>query len=205
MGPLHRLLVAVLLGAAYGAVTSLLNDLSSEYGDLGSTLAGTSGQSLLKVLSTMAGAGWAWAALAVAVGWYTGTRRWGAAAGGLALAVAATAYYSLDNLLRSEPILNTDIWIWAAAGLLLGPPLGAVGATIGRPAISGLLAGLTVPVGAAVQMAVLPQGLSGPQVDSEAIWARWIVWVAAAAAALLIVVRHRRVDAAAPPADRTAA
>ncbi len=41
--------------------------------------------------------------------------------------------------------------------------------------------------------------------DSEAIWARWIVWVAAAAAAVLILVRHRLVDAAAPPAYRTAA
>ena len=65
------------MGLGYGGATSALNDLSSAYGHWGSALAGTNVQSVLRVISTMAGAGWAWAAMAVAVGWYLGTLRWG--------------------------------------------------------------------------------------------------------------------------------
>jgi hypothetical protein len=198
----RRLLAATLMGAGYGATASALNDLSSAYGDLGGALAGTPVQSMLRVLSTMTGAGWAWAALAVGVGWYLGTRRWGAAAGALALTAATTTYYALDNLLRAEPILGSDIWIWCAAGLLLGPPLGAVGACARRPGLLGLLAALTVPVGAAVQMVVLPQGVDSVQVAAEVVWARWIVWLISAVASTWIITRYRRAKPAPQAVDR---
>ncbi|SNS92435.1 hypothetical protein [Actinacidiphila glaucinigra] len=40
--------------------------------------------------------------------------------------------------------------------LIFGPFLGMTGAAVRRPGLLGLLAALTVPVGAAVQMVVLP-------------------------------------------------
>ena len=95
----RRLLVATLAGAGYGGLTSALNDLSSAYGELGGALAGTLLPTVLRVVSTMTGAGWAWAALAVAVGWCLASRRWGAAAAALALTAATAAYYALDALL----------------------------------------------------------------------------------------------------------
>lgn len=197
-----QLLAATLTGAGYGATASALNDLSSAYGDLGGALAGTAVQSALRVLSTMTGAGWAWAALTVAVGWYLRTWRRGVAAAASALTAATTTYYALDNVLRAEPMLGSDIWIWCAAGLLLGPPLGAVGACARRPGLLGLLAALTVPVGAAVQMVVLPQGLSSVQVATEAVWARWIVWLISALASVWIILGYRRAKPTPQAVDR---
>jgi hypothetical protein len=189
----NRLLIATGAGASYGATASALNDLSSAYGWLGGALAGTQLQSVFRVLSTLMGAGWAWAAFAVAVGWYVRTRRWGAAAGAFALPAATTAYYALDSFLRAVPIWGSDIFWWTAVGLLVGPPLGMVGAYIRRPGVPGLLAALAVPVGAAAQMMVLPQGLGGPHVASEAVWARWLVGVTAVLVSAWVVVRRRSV------------
>ncbi|MER5989284.1 hypothetical protein [Streptomyces sp. NPDC001787] len=45
---------------------------------------------------------------------------------------------------------------WLLVGLPFGLVLGGVGAAIRRPGVVGLLAALTVPVGAVVQMVVLP-------------------------------------------------
>jgi hypothetical protein len=196
----RRLLAATLIGGGYGGTTSALNDLSSAYGDLGAALAGTQVQFVLRVISTMTGAGWAWAALAVAVGWYLGTRHWGAAAGALALTAATATYYALDESLRAEPVLDSDIWIWCVAGLLLGMPLGTVGAYARRAGPLGLLAALTVPAGAAVQMVVLPPGVDGVQVAAEAIWARWLVWLISAICSLWLIAHYRR----ARPAHRAA-
>lgn len=67
--------------------------------------------------------------------------------------------------------------------------LGAVGACIVRSGVVGLLAALTVPLGAAVQMAILPPGLEGALVPAEAIWARWIVWIAATVVTVVVLVR----------------
>jgi len=200
----RRLLAATLIGAGYGGLTSALNDLSSAYGDLGGALAGSPVQSVLRVISAMTGAGWAWAALAVAVGWYVGTRRGGAVAAALALAAATVTYYALDGLLRAEPMLNSGVWFWCAAALLIGMPLGMVGAYARRPGPLGLLAALTVPVGAAVQMAVLPPGAGAVQVAAEAIATRWLVWLLAAATSLWIILQYRRADRQVRQADDSA-
>lgn len=181
----RRVLTVALAGVGYGVTTSALNALSSPFGEL----AGTWLQSGLRVLSTMTGAGWAWAALAVAAGWSSRSRRWGAAAGALALVAATTAYYGLDNVLREEPVVDSDILLWSAGAALLGPPLGVIGAYLGRPGPLGLLAALTVPVGAGVQVVVLPQGVGGVQDAPEAVWARWIVAGAAVVAVILVVRR----------------
>ena len=186
-----RLLTVTLIGAGYGGLTSVLDNLSPAHSDLGEGLAGTPMQSVLRVLSTMTGAGWAWAALAVVAGWWLGTRRGGAAAAAVALTAATATYYVMDALLRAEPVLNSGIWLWCAVSLLTGVPLGMVGAQARRPSQLGLLAALTVPIGAATQMAVLPPGLTAVQVATEAVYARRFVWVLSAAAALWILLRHR--------------
>jgi hypothetical protein len=107
----------------------------------------------------------------------------------------------MDQLLRAEPLLDSDIWLWCAGSLLLGLPLGAVGACARRPGLPGVLAALVVPVGAAVQVVVLAPVVDAPQVAVEAVWARWLVLLLAAVAAVVIVVRHRRARAASEAVD----
>ncbi|TDC82555.1 hypothetical protein E1193_11515 [Micromonospora sp. KC606] len=75
------------------------------------------------------------------------------------------------------------VHFWLAASVVCGLPLGAVGATIRRPAPVGVLAALVVPLGAAVNMVVLPP----PSESAVAGPVRLTVWVAASAAVVLIV------------------
>ncbi|GGX48202.1 hypothetical protein [Streptomyces chryseus] len=175
------------VGVGFGAVTSLVNAFSSPYGELGAPLTGTVWAKAAKVLSLLIDAGWSWAALAVAMGWLAGTRTQGALVGALALMAATVAYYLTDAFVWGA---DTDIVDWLVVGLPLGLLLGAVGAAIGRPGLIGLLAALTVPVGAAVQMVVLPPRphltLTPAIVLAEA-----IAWTAAALGAGWAVYRFR--------------
>jgi hypothetical protein len=186
-------MAAPLIGAGFGVTTSLVNDLSSEYGTLGSPLAGSGWQPVLRVLSFLLDAGWAWAAVAVATGCLAGTWIRGAVAGALALVAAAATYYAVDAMLREEPFSGYwgELRIWWLAGVVLGAALGLIGSTAGRPGPVGVLARLTVPGGAALQMILLPP--NGPA--AEAGWARGLVGVGAAAAVVVVlarVVRTRR-------------
>ena len=64
--------VAAVLGAGFGAATSLVNDLSSPYGKLGGALVRggwTWVSDVAEVGSLLLDVGWAWAAVAVAAGW----------------------------------------------------------------------------------------------------------------------------------------
>jgi hypothetical protein len=71
---------------------------------------------------------------------------------------------------------------------VLGPLLGVAGALIRRPGPVGVAAALLVPVGAALQMVIMP-----PPPDSRmAVPVRLVVWTAAAVAALLIGYRAAR-------------
>ncbi|MFI6060966.1 hypothetical protein [Streptomyces sp. NPDC051286] len=163
-------------GAGLGAATSLVNALSSPYAELGAPLTGTVWASAAKVLSLLMDAGWSWAALAVAMGWLARTRALGALAGALALIAATGAYYVTDALVWGA---GTEMIRWWVVGLPFGLVLGAVGAAIRRPGLTGLLAALTVPVGAAVQMVVLPPG-PHLTVTSAMVLAEVIVWTASA-------------------------
>jgi hypothetical protein len=183
-------------GAGFGAVTSLVNALSSPYTEIGAPLRGTPGGRTAKVLSLLLDAGWAWAALAVAVGWLAGTLVRGALAGTLSLIAATVAYYVTDAYVADA---ESAMAYWAVAALLLGPALGAVGAAIGRPGRVGLFAALTVPVGAAVQMVVMPPRphltLTPAIVLAEA-----VVWTGAALGVVLAVRRFRTERRTASPA-----
>ena len=87
---------AAVLGAGFRAAVSLINDLSSPYGELGGRLAGagwTAVTNVAEVGSLVVDVGWAWAAVAVASGWLAGAIVRGAVAGAVSLMSATAAYY----------------------------------------------------------------------------------------------------------------
>ncbi|MFF8692866.1 hypothetical protein ACF08W_11725 [Streptomyces sp. NPDC015144] len=179
--------VGVAIGAGFGAATSLVNALSSPYTHIGAPITGTLWGGTAKVLSLLMDAGWAWAALAVAVGWLVGTPVRGALTGALALFAATWTYYVTDAAVADA---ETDMVTWWVAGLPLGLLLGAVGSAVRRPGVVGLLAALTVPVGAAAQMVVMPPRphlVMTPGI----ILAEVIVWTAAVSGAVWAVRRFR--------------
>lgn len=166
---------SLLTGTLFGATTSLVNALSSPYADLGTPLVGTVWASAAKVLSLLMDAGWSWAVLAVAMGWVGGRPARGALLGVLAL-TAATGAYSMTDAFLVEA--GTDVLLWWLVGLPFGVILGAVGAAARRPGLVGLLAALTVPVGAAAQMVVLPPRPHITVTPATAL-AEAVVWTAA--------------------------
>ncbi|GII52165.1 hypothetical protein Pth03_05540 [Planotetraspora thailandica] len=187
------LVQALAVGAGFGAATSLVNAVSHNSADLESSAYTTSGWSAAEIVSVLLDSGWAWAGLAVAAGWLLtraeGSRRaapaQGAAAGVLAL-LAATAAYSVADTIRSGgPWYESQQPVWWVAGVIFGAPLGAVGACVRRPGAIGLFARLTVPVGAAVQMVVLPPGRN----EVVETIGKTIVWTGAAASIGFVVVR----------------
>ncbi|WP_051825537.1 hypothetical protein [Kitasatospora aureofaciens] len=180
------------IGLAFGVTVSLVNALSSPYGKLGVPFTGTVWAGAAEVLSLLLGAGWAWAALAVATGWLARTWRRGALAGALSLVTATGAYYMADALFRDEPLAlyRSELAWWWAASLLFGVALGAVGAASRRPGAAGLLAALTVPVGAAAQMVLLPPR-PHPTPTLVTVLSEIIVWTAAVLGAGCAVQRFR--------------
>ncbi|GAA0987108.1 hypothetical protein GCM10009555_065800 [Acrocarpospora macrocephala] len=194
------LVKALAVGAGFGAATSLVNGISLGYADLESRTYTTSGWSVAEIVSLLLDSGWAWAGLAVAVGWLVTrgveSRRaalaQGAAAGALAL-LAATAAYSVVDTLRSGgdfPWYASEPLVWWIASVIFGAPLGAVGACVKRPGTIGLLARLTVPVGAALQMVVLPPGRN----EVVETMGKTIVWVAAAVSIGFVAVHFLLVE-----------
>lgn len=188
------LLVTCAVGLAFGVAASVANAASSPYQGLGSGVSGTTWARVAKVASLLLDAGWSWAALAVAAGWRGGTLQRGLIAGPTALIAASASYFCSDAALRGERLSLVEVGVWAAVGLVLGPPLGAVGDRIRETDVWGVLAGLTVPVGAAVQMLVLPPGLArapngGWVPNTEADLARHVVWGLAALASIVVLAR----------------
>lgn len=190
---MHKLVGVGLVGAAFGLLTSAVNALSSPYERVGQPLVGwgLGGlQSVLQVLSLILDSGWAWAALAMLVGRRSSGWREGALMGPVSLAVATGAYYGVDSVLlgRSLALDAVVLAFWTVAGVVLGALLGAVGAASRAAGVGGLLAALTAPAGALLQMIVMPPGW-GLIVRDEAVWARAIVTVAAVAGTALLIGR----------------
>lgn len=189
------LVSALAAGAGFGAVTALVNALALSQTDLSSRDYTTSGWSIAEIISLLLDSGWAWAGFAVAVGWLvtrdTDGRLAGPALGAIAAPpalLAATAAYSIGESIADggqSPWFDAEVLAWGIAGIVLGAPLGAIGACVRRSGVIGLLARLTVPVGAAVQMVVLPPG------RNEVVQAigKTIVWTAAAVS-IAIIVAH---------------
>ena len=202
---LLSLVIGVTAGTALGVVDSVVNHVPVVLGEVGTARAERSGWSQCAEFANLIfDAGWAWAAVAVLAGWLasrhageaSGSAR-AALAGGLALVCATTAYYGVDLLFDGGSWWGWVTRYWLIGSVLLGPPLGAVGALIRRPGPVGTLAALVVPVGAALQMALFP-----PPPDSRmALPVRLSIWIAAAVVAGLIARRNGRSSSAASPAE----
>ncbi|WP_246178625.1 hypothetical protein [Actinomadura decatromicini] len=99
---LKALASALIVGAAFGALTSLVNALATDNADLESRAATTSGWSPMEILTVLLDSGWAWAGLAVGTGWLVTRRRaslvHAAVAGAVALLAATAAYAIADTL-----------------------------------------------------------------------------------------------------------
>lgn len=211
MGMFGRLAGAVGIGAGFGLVTAVVNRSATPADAGGGPLADTVWESSARVAAKMIDSGWAWAALAVLVGRLVGTLAWSMVAGAAALLTATAGYNVTESVLRildsaAEPALNgfvphqtspwsfDDMGYWGVAAVLLGPVLGLVGALTRRPGVVGLLASLTVPAGAALQMILMPPGgnLPASLQRPENGWTRAIVLTGALAVAGLFIARYVR-------------
>jgi hypothetical protein len=187
-------------GVALGAVDSVVNHVPLWLGEVATARAERGAWSQgAEFASLILDAGWAWAATAVLVGWLVsrgarpaaGMLR-GAAAGGLTLVFATTAYYGWDVVFAGDAWWGTATRHWLIGSAWLGPLLGTAGALIRRPGVVGAFALLLVPAGAALQMVLLPPPLESRMAGPV----RLTVWVAAAGATVLIARRTTRRDAA---------
>jgi uncharacterized protein DUF6518 len=185
-------------GAALGAVDSVANHVPSLLGEVGAARADRSGWSQAAEFASLnLDAGWAWAAMAVLLGWLVsrdvrptvGMKR-AALAGGLTLVFATAVYYGVDVLFDGSPWWDWVTRFWLIGSVLFGPLLGIAGVLIRRPGPVGVLAALLVPVGASLQMVILPP----PAESRMAVPVRLAVWIVAGAAVLLIGYRAARVD-----------
>jgi hypothetical protein len=195
------LIISVATGLALGATDSAVNHVAIWRDEAVLPRADRSAVTqAAEFVSFLLDTGWAWAAVAVLVGWLI-TRRGGTArnrggngvlvpalAGCVALLAATAADYGLNALFDGGPLQASAAGFWLTRSVLLGLPLGAVGALTRRPGPTGVLAGLVVPVGAVLNMALLP-----PQPDSPmARPAIATVWLTSLLLALLVLVTARR-------------
>jgi hypothetical protein len=180
-------------GAGLGIAASAANAAAAPSGFLAGLIAEAGGLWLQAAgaATVVFNAGCLWASAAVLAGQLAGTRVAGAVAGVLALAAATAAYYGTDAVLRQTAFLGFwhELHFWWAPNVVLGLLLGAIGSWIMRPGLTGLLAGLTVPVGAAVEAALLPRYPAGSEAGTALDWARLAIWAAAGTAAAVALVR----------------
>jgi hypothetical protein len=197
-------MVGPVVGMLLGVADSVVNHVPVMLGevDIASAERGCCSQAA-EFAGLILDAGWAWAATAVLAGWWVsrhvrpaaGILR-GALTGGLALGFATTSYYGADVLFDGSAWWGVASRFWLIASVLIGPPLGVVGAAIGLPGPVGVVAALVVPAGAALQMAVLPPRTAGLMAEPV----QWSIWIAAAIATVLVARRFRSRRAVASPA-----
>lgn len=169
-----KVTVAVVIGAFFGMLSSASNQVETP-------------------LAFILNAGWAWAGAMVLAGWIATTPPLGAATGVLAGMAAVLAYYGADSVLRGEPFTDyrSEITYWAIAIVVMGPGLGAIGAALRGRGLTALLAGLVIPIGAAVEMIWLPRWPDGDPSLNLTI-ARVAVWAMAAICGAVSVRRYLR-------------
>jgi hypothetical protein len=193
MAGFRRMAIVVAVGVTLGAAAAVVNNVPVFLGEVGEARVDRSAWSqAAEFFSLLLDSGWAWAAAAVAAGWLSsdGTRLFRAAlAGGVALLVASTVYDSLKAWFGGDVMLSSVRSYWLIGSLILGPPLGMVGAAIRRPGLPGTCAALVVPFGAALNMVVVPPPADSPVARAVTV----TVWGAAAAATVLITGRAIRI------------
>src|SRR5690606_27793251 len=157
-----KVAASVVLGAAFGIVTAVVNWSATPADAGGGPLTGTVWEPVARVAGRIIDSGWAWAAIAVVAGRLVGALGWSMVAGAVTLLAATTGYDFGEAVLRivdtvGDPALEgvgpspwswEDLVFWGIAAVILGPVLGAIGALTHRAGFIGLLASLAVPAGA---------------------------------------------------------
>jgi len=107
-------------------------------------------------ISRLLSAGTLWAGLAVVSGWLLRRPVQAFAAGVVALLVALVVHYGVGLILG---MFDSNVWTenpeWFTGAVVLGGPLGLVGAIARRPDLWGVVARLVVPAGAVLEPFVL--------------------------------------------------
>lgn len=105
-----------------------------------------------RTFSKLANSGTIWAGLGMACGWFVRRPLPAAVAGILGSLLSLIAHYALG---RISGMFTATIWgenlEWFVAAMILGGPLGLVGATARRVDVWGLAARLMVPLGAVLE------------------------------------------------------
>ena len=155
---------------------------------------------LLAVRSTVSklvNSGAVWGGLPVLSGWLVRRRRHAAAAGTVACLLALVMHYGVGLLLGLfDSGVWAQNWFWVVLAVVVGGPLGLVGAAARRADRWGLLARLAVPVGAVLEpfsvgMFTMPAIVPGPGRVSSVI-SGVVLLVAGTAAGAAVLVRQRR-------------
>ncbi|WP_432497926.1 hypothetical protein [Kineococcus gypseus] len=103
-------------------------------------------------LSRLLNAGTVWAGLGVLAGWLLRRPARAAVGGVLSLLTACVVHYGTGRVLGVfEPSVWADNSSWFAAAVVVGGPLGLVGALARRPGGRGVPARLVVPAGAVLE------------------------------------------------------
>jgi hypothetical protein len=92
-------------------------------------------------------------------------------------------------LFQGAFVWDWRVRVWLVGTLVLGSPLGIVGASIRRPGPIGVLSALVVPVGAVINMALLPPPSESPMAAPIVV----TVCTTATAATVVVLVRATRV------------
>lgn len=185
--------VPLVAGIALGATDSVVNHVANLRGEDVLARSERSGWTqAAEFVGMVLDSAWAWAAVAVLVGWLIARRGAGipasALAGAVVLLSATAVYYGVDVLFDGGGLWHRAMKVWLVCSVVFGPVLGAVGALTRRPGTVGVLAGMVVPVGAVLDMALWP-----PQQDSP--MARPVVgavWLVAALTTVVVYLRKRK-------------
>jgi len=109
-----------------------------------------------RTISQLVNAGTVWAGLAVVSGWLVRRPVQAFVAGIVALLVALVVHYGVGLILGMfDPNVWTENQIYFQGAVVLGGPLGLVGAIARRPDVRGLVARLVVPAGAVLEPFVI--------------------------------------------------
>lgn len=177
----------LLLGAALGLGTSAINHLPGDAG---------------RVLGSIVGLGWSWAAIGVVAGYLArppGRLARAALAATGCLLVAVTCYYLLDEAFGVYGSIDQgsnlgsmlgDLECWSVGALITGPPLGVAGAWCHRAGVVGLAGRLAIPVAAIGDTALRVQpsaSMAGTDGDRLSNAIMWVVLIVGALATLVLI------------------
>jgi hypothetical protein len=154
-------------------------------------------------ISKLVNAGAVWAGLPILSGWLVRRPLQAAAAGTMAGLVALVVHYGVGQFFG---MFDSDVWtanaFWFMAAVVVGGPLGLIGAAARRANLCGVLGRLTVPVGAVLEPFVLgmfttPAVLPWPDRVSSIVGGV-VLLTAGILGGTAVIVHHKQMHPAAP-------